>query len=152
MKTLSNTEDKREILERLTSIGPASQRQWGRMIAVEMICHCSDAFKVGMGERHPKPVSNWFSRTGMKWIALRAPVRWPQGISTVPECEAGVGGTPPAEVESDLRELRELIDRFTKQPREYELQVHPIFGQLSEKEWMRWGYLHMDHHLRQFGA
>jgi Protein of unknown function (DUF1569) len=152
MKTLANSEDKREILERLRSVGPASRRQWGEMTATEMICHCSDALKVAMGGKQPVPVSNWFSRTGMKWIALRTPVQWPHGVSTVPECEAGVEGTPPAEVESDLRELRELIDRFTKQPREYELQVHPIFGQLSEKEWMRWGYLHMDHHLRQFGA
>jgi hypothetical protein len=29
---------------------------------------------------------------------------------------------------------------------------HPIFGELTDSERMRWGYLHMDHHLRQFGA
>jgi hypothetical protein len=51
-----------------------------------------------------------------------------------------------------LRELRGLIDRFTRQPRDFELQMHPIFGAMTEEEWMRWGYLHMDHHLRQFGA
>jgi hypothetical protein len=30
--------------------------------------------------------------------------------------------------------------------------VHPIFGAMSERAWLRWGYLHMDHHLRQFGV
>lgn len=30
-------------------------------------------------------------------------------------------------------------------------QVHPIFGRLSRAAWLRWAYLHMDHHLRQFG-
>jgi hypothetical protein len=26
-----------------------------------------------------------------------------------------------------------------------------MFGPMTEKDWMRWGYLHADHHLRQFG-
>jgi hypothetical protein len=29
---------------------------------------------------------------------------------------------------------------------------HPILGRLSRGQWMRWGYRHMDHHLRQFGV
>jgi len=29
--------------------------------------------------------------------------------------------------------------------------AHPIFGRMSLWEWQRWGYLHTDHHLRQFG-
>jgi hypothetical protein len=28
---------------------------------------------------------------------------------------------------------------------------HPMFGAMTTLEWMRWGYLHTDHHLRQFG-
>jgi len=28
---------------------------------------------------------------------------------------------------------------------------HPIFGAMKPWDWMRWGYLHADHHLRQFG-
>jgi hypothetical protein len=28
---------------------------------------------------------------------------------------------------------------------------HPMFGDLTSWQWMRWGYLHTDHHLRQFG-
>jgi len=29
--------------------------------------------------------------------------------------------------------------------------ARPIFGPLTRAEWLRWGYLHADHHLRQFG-
>ena len=28
---------------------------------------------------------------------------------------------------------------------------HPMMGHMSKWEWMRWGFLHTDHHLRQFG-
>ena len=30
--------------------------------------------------------------------------------------------------------------------------AHPFFGAMSSSAWLRWGYLHMDHHLRQFGV
>jgi len=152
MKTLANPEDKREILRRLRMIGPVSQGRWGKMTAAEMICHLSDALRVSIGEKEAKPISNWFSRSGMKWAALWLPTKWPHGVQTVPECDAEIDGTKPAGIESDLGELREVLDRFTRQPRSFELQAHPIFGPMTEKEWMRWGYLHMDHHLRQFGA
>ena len=29
---------------------------------------------------------------------------------------------------------------------------HPVLGRLTRRQWMRWSYLHTDHHLRQFGA
>jgi hypothetical protein len=152
MKSLANRQDYDEILRRLGAIGPASRRQWGRMTVAEMICHQCDALKVAMGDRAAEPKKTWMSRAGMKWIALRAPMQWPHGVQTAPECEAGAGGTPPAEMERDLGELRELLERFARRPRDFEWQPHPMFGAMTDEEWLRWGYLHMDHHLRQFGA
>ena len=152
MKTLANVKDKQEIVDRLGAIGPASARRWGAMTAAEMVCHMNDALHASMGDRPVKPVGNWFTHSGFKWAALWMPTHWPHGVKTVPECEAGKGGTAPAEMERDLSELLEMIERFTGQPREFEFQAHPMFGPMTEKEWMRWGYLHLDHHLRQFGA
>ena len=152
MKTLANAQDKDGILERLRAISPASKRQWGKMTAAEMICNMNDALRITMSDTPAKPVSNWFTRSGFKWLGLWMPFHWPHGVKTVPECEAGKGGTPPAELESDLSALRGHLERFARQPRDFEFQPHPIFGQMSEREWMRWGWLHMDHHLRQFGA
>ena len=63
-----------------------------------------------------------------------------------------IGGTRATEFEGDLRDLRGLFERFTRQPRDFVWQRHPIFLEMSEEDWMRWGYLHMDHHLRQFGT
>jgi hypothetical protein len=122
------------------------------MTVAQMVCHLNDAFRVCIGDKEAKSVSNWIKRSVFKWIGLWGPVRWPHGVSTVPECDAKLGGTPPAALESDLNELRRLLERFAEQPREFDWQPHPIFGNMSDKEWMRWGYLHMDHHLRQFGA
>jgi hypothetical protein len=152
MKTLSNGADKAEILGRLAAIGPASQRRWGRMSVDEMICHLSDALLAALGERKTTPRSNVFTRSGMKWVGLWGPMKWPHGVRTVPECEAGKGGTSPAEMENDLRIVRTLLERFAALPPTFTFPEHGLFGHMSYEEWMRWGYLHMDHHLRQFGA
>ena len=122
------------------------------MTAAETICHLSDALKVAIGEKRAEPIGKWFTRTLMKWGALRSPTKWPRGVRTVPECEAGAGGTPPAEMEKDLNELRELVERFSGQPRDFAFAEHPMFGPMTDAEWLRWGYLHLDHHLRQFGV
>ena len=53
---------------------------------------------------------------------------------------------------ADLAELETLMDLMTTRARGFEWPAHPIFGRMSRGAWLRWAYLHMDHHLRQFGA
>ena len=91
-----------------------------------------------------------FKRTIYKWVALWLPFHWPHGIKTRPEMDQLQGGTPPAEFASDLEKLRILFNRFCTS--EVEFAPHATLGQMSRSERMRHAYLHMDHHLRQFGA
>jgi hypothetical protein len=151
MKSLTNGVDKRELLARLAKFHPAAQRRWGRMTPHEAICHLSDSYQAGLGERHASPASGLFQRTFMKWAALYAPSHWPHGIRTRPEMEAGVGGTPPVEFTRDLDSLTRLVERFASRPPDFSWAPHPIFGPLTADQWLRWGWLHADHHLRQFG-
>ena len=152
MKTLLNPVDKEEILRRLDKIQPTSLRRWGSMSAHNMICHLSDGFRLYMGERPAKPAPVPAPRLLLKWVALWAPVPWPHSFKTTPELDQQAGGTPPVEFASDKDELLSLIDRFTQPPGRVSSAPHPYFGHLSPTEWMRLGYLHADHHLRQFSA
>jgi hypothetical protein len=118
----------------------------------QMICHVSDAFRMATGETPVSPMSGVVQRTMIKWIALYAPLRWPPGINTVPEIDQAAGcGTNPCEFPADLAELETRTKHFAAR-RGARWPAHPIFGRMSEAEWLRWGYLHVDHHLRQFGA
>lgn len=150
-KTLSNPEDRAEVVARASLVTSSSQRRWGRMSAHQMICHLSDSFRATMGLKRNSPAPGAPNKI-MKWFALQLPLRWPHGVQTRPEMDQFVGGTPPAHFESDRAELFRLLDRFTRQPRDFEWQPHPMFGHMRDDEWMRWGYLHTDHHLRQFGV
>lgn len=151
MKSLSNPRDRQEVIERLKRLNDKSPRQWGRMTPHQMMCHLTDSFRAVMGEKAVAPAGTVFHRTLIKWIALRVPARWPKGYRTRPEMDQEIGGTSPEDFERDRSELQRMVERFTAKQKDYETQAHPIFGKMSEKELHRWGYLHMDHHLRQFG-
>lgn len=152
MKTMARPRDKAEILRRLRDVRPESTARWGRMSAHQMVCHLSDACRMAAGRKAVTPASGLMQRTVVKWIALYAPVPWPAGVDTSPEIDQECEGTRPAHFAADVADLEALLELITTQPSMLEGQVHPVFGRLSRTAWLRWAYLHMDHHLRQFGA
>ena len=152
MKTLGDRKAREEIAGRLGLVRLESAREWGKMTSHQMVCHLADSFRGVVGEKALAPMPGVVGRGFMKWGALYAPFRWPHGVKTMPEVDQEIGGTAPLEFQSDIRELQRLLERFTRQPRDFSWTAHPIFGVMVDREWMRWGYLHMDHHFRQFGV
>lgn len=150
MKSLSSTRYQREVLERLARVRADSRPRWGTMSSHQMICHVSDSIRGALGEKHVSPSTNLFKCTVVKWVALWVPLRWPHGVKTSPEMDQLLGGTRPAEFAGDVDRLRDLLARFCRW--EGEFAPHAMLGPLSRKERMRHAYLHLDHHLRQFGV
>jgi hypothetical protein len=148
MKTLLDPSTQAEIVQRLNLVRPDSIRKWGKMTPHQMICHLADSFRGMLSEKPISMATGLFQSTVMKWGALRVPLEWPHGIPTRPEMDQQRGGTPPADFARDLQDALTLMQRFLAGPKAH----HPFFGAMSEWEWMRWAYLHMDHHLRQFGC
>ena len=151
MKSLSRPDDLAEILRRLRTLRPDTSARWGRMSAHQMICHLSDSFLAVTGQRQVSPASGPLQRTVVKWIALYAPLKWPRGVPTRPEVDQEVGGTKPSHFAADVTQLEMLVELITTRKGCFG-PTHPIFGNMSDTDWMRWAYLHMDHHLRQFGC
>lgn len=152
MKTLADESVKQELLRRVQSLRHDSQRRWGRMTPHQMLCHLNDSFKLALGEVRLKVIGNIFHRTFIKGLALYTPIPWPHGIPTMPEMDQEKQGTPPVEFTRDMAELVTIIERIHRPTRDFAWGRHPIFNEMSDWEWLRWGYLHVDHHLRQFGV
>jgi len=150
MRTLLNDRDQKELLDRLSKVRPDSQPRWGSMSAHQMICRLSDSFRAALGEKYVNRATNFFTRTLMKTLVLWVPIPWVHGFKTRPEMDQRQGGTQPVEFASDVERLRTLFDQFGGWDREF--TPHAVLGQLSRTERMRHAYLHIDHHLRQFGA
>jgi hypothetical protein len=116
----------------------------------QMVCHLNDAYKCALGEKYASPATGFLQRTVLKSLALNSPLPWAKGYRTRPEMEQGVGGSIPVDFRQDLASLLSNLDRFCDAS-PMPCPTHPVFGRMSVKDWMRWGYLHADHHLRQFG-
>lgn len=151
MRTLDDPGCLEELERRLTGLTPTSKRRWGRMTPHQAVCHLSDAYRVLMGLKPAESVENWMGRNVIRVIALHVPLRWPQGVKTGYASDPEGGGTRPSVFVRDSEELRRLLQRYVTGQPAYPGARHPMMGELSRWERMRWGYLHADHHLRQFG-
>jgi hypothetical protein len=116
-----------------------------------MVCHLSDACRVALGEKAVSRATGPLQRTLVKWAALYVPVSWPTGIPTRPEIDQYDGGTKPTQFAADVAELERLLRRI-RDKTDFDWPAHPVFARMSRGAWLRWAYLHADHHLRQFGA
>jgi hypothetical protein len=150
VKTLARPQDLDEVRRRIRLLGPAHTARWGRMSVHQAVCHLADACRMALAEVEVQPLPG---PPGIvrKLVALRLPVRWPSGLKTCPEIDQFERGTRPTTFASDVPTLLALVDRLASEPGLHG-RVHPVFGALSRDEWLRWGYLHLDHHLRQFGV
>jgi hypothetical protein len=153
MKTFAQEQCRAEIVRRLMTVRADSASRWGRMSAHQMVCHLSDAFRMAIGRRAVSDATGRLQRTLVKWTALYLPLPWPAEIPTRPEIDQHQGsGTRPGDFAADVAELRALMEIIATREPGFQWPTHPIFGRMSRAAWLRWAYLHMDHHLRQFGA
>jgi hypothetical protein len=86
----------------------------------------------------------------MKWMALRSGVRWPRNLKTVPQLKRAIAEHPDNDRFDEL--VEDAVGKMEALSRGPKFSpTHPMFGPMTAGDWMRWGYLHADHHLRQFG-
>jgi hypothetical protein len=150
-KTLANTVDCEEIRRRVGALTLESPRRWGSMSIGGMLCHLDDSYQLALGERAGEMVQIPVPRGMLKYLALRLPIEWKHNIGTMPAVKQGSGGTVPGAFVDDRARLLATIARFCACSALAEAQ-HPFFGPMSAADWLRWGWLHTDHHLRQFSA
>ena len=150
MKSMANARDCEQVVRRIGSLTPQSPRQWGRMSVEGMLCHLADSYQIALGEREAAPAPVPMARL-MKTVALWSPMPWPQNLRTVKEVEQGGGGSVAGLFEHERVRLLRMVARFCSTAA-LDATRHPFFGRMTRADWMRWGYLHAHHHLRQFNA
>lgn len=150
MKNILNLKDKHEILYRLSNLEPSARAMWGKMNVNEMLCHLADQLRLGLGIKDAEYTGNIIEEKLLKWLVLWG-IPTPKGkVETAKELKQGLGGTKPTSFECDLKKLKDLIEDFDITFKA-ESRRHPAFGSLNKKYWGRITYLHIDHHLKQFG-
>lgn len=151
MHSLAHPGDKTELMRRLARIRPDSPARWGRMTAPQMVHHLTDSARMALAELQVRPVVAGIRGVLIKRLALYVPLRWPAGrIQTVPEFDHLINPVVCGDFADEVADLTQLTERMAASATL--CPIHPFFGAMSRRDWMRWAYLHTDHHLRQFGA
>ncbi len=136
------------LMKRVEALRTDNAAQWGKMSVDQMLWHVNEAMRMATGELPVK--SKGFGplkRAVMKFAVYNVP--WPKGkASTARELKA----TESYDLTAEQRRFPMLLEYVVNKDITGAWPVHPLIGQISGAEWSRLGYLHIDHHLRQFGA
>lgn len=135
-----------ELLVRLDRLRPDARPAWGRMDAPRMVAHLTEAMRMAEGELRirlrPLPF-----RPFVRWLLLYV-LPFPKGAPTARELLARI----PDSWEEDKARLRTAIAAVRAPAPGAPLAQHPLFGDMSAKDWGVLIWKHVDHHLRQFGV
>ena len=151
MKSLYDSTVANEVTERIGRLSPQSARQWGRMDVAQMLAHCALAMEMALGEtanlpRHP--LGRLFGRRALNRFVVQGK-RLKQGEPTHPS----VMVTEARDFAVERGRLERAIGRFVNgKPAACTRHPHFFFGPMSPQEWATFMYVHLDHHLRQFGV
>ena len=148
MPSLHDPDDYRIALARVERLSPEQRRRWGRMSVDQMLCHLSDYFDLALGRTTAKPFGNVLTQAAVRWVVLTVGMRFPRNVRTLPEFQQ----TSPQVFDRDHARLRECLQEFHERRDRTEWPRNPAFGKLTGVQWGRLTWLHVDHHLRQFGV
>jgi hypothetical protein len=149
LKNLFDKDAHTEITDRINSLSPQSQRQWGKMNVAQMLAHCKEAFKVPLSD---KKMPRMFIGILIGWAfknKLYNDEPWKRNLPTAPNFII----KDERDFEKEKLELTDLINQFYNGgPKKVGRFPHPMFGSFTSSQWGRAMYKHIDHHLMQFGA
>lgn len=149
MKNLFDKEAYFEILARISKLKEGSAREWGKMEVAQMLAHCKEPFKVPLSDQ---PTPRLFMGRLLGWMMkskLYNESPWGKNLPTAPNFKI----KDDRDFETEKKGLTDLITQFHMAgPGGINTFPHPFFGKLTNEQWGKSMYKHMDHHLHQFGV
>ena len=150
MKSLYNQNDVQEFISRINKITPATQPQWGKMNATQVMAHCAAPLKMAHGEIKSKRglISLLFGKHFKKKMVNPA-IPFTKNLPTDPNFIF----PNVKEFEEERKKLIAKLNEFVQKGKGgITTQPHSFFGNMSPEEWDIIQSKHLDHHLSQFGV
>ena len=149
MATIFDKETNSELIHRLDNLMSNARGLWGEMTVAQMLHHCQKPMNVAEGKLKVKTgfQTYLFGRIA-KYSFLKSD-GFEKNLPTSPEFI--VADEPDFDTQKQI--LTAMIKQFGETGTAIILnKQHPFFGKMTAEEWGVLQYLHLDHHLQQFGA
>ncbi len=147
VKNLFDPVLKQEVITRINTLNPQSQRQWGKMDVAQMLAHVQVPVGVALGTNTVK--GNWLMKLIFPLFKkkLYDETPWKQGL---PTDRSFIMTGQSKNFETEKSQFLDMVSRFTENNMLSER--HPVFGKLTKENWSKATWKHLDHHLKQFGV
>jgi hypothetical protein len=119
------------------------------MNAQQMALHVADASAAVLNQRAFSARPRGGPAGLRRFVLLYLLPRMPRGIKSGANPAAAV--VEPTAFARDLERAVVLVQQLATATPDTLVDRHPILGAMTRAQWMRWAFLHTDHHLRQFG-
>lgn len=148
MKTIFDSATRQQLIGRLDKLTSGNQPLWGKMSPSQMVKHCrlwEDMIHENKLFKRPF-IGRLIGRMILKKV-LQSP-EFRKNSPSIPEMLV-------TDTNIDLNEERRLLIKRVSSYPQYDLPdnsfIHPFFGKMTREEIGKMAYLHLDHHLKQFG-
>jgi hypothetical protein len=149
MKSIFNTSDNQEFIQRIHKLTPETQALWGKMNVSQMLYHCARPLQAATGELKVKRglVSFIFGKMAKKKFTGEA-----MFTKNLPTDKRFIPTNTP-DFNEEKKRLTDMLNKFLQTGKGIiSDEPHPFFGRLTADEWDIIQAKHLDHHLSQFGV
>lgn len=149
--SILESEVKKEIVERIAKLNADSTAQWGKMTVCQMLLHLYKGLQIAYGEI--TPTTHHTTRADamlIRFLVMNTDFDSPEDeVETYPELDLVAQGIYPTNFDELQKQLIHAVKKF---PEKHTLKEHPVMGEYSDWSWGRLNYVHISHHLKQFGV
>ncbi len=149
-KNIFDEAAKQEILNRSLQLTEESAPLWGTMNAAEMLRHCSEALKATLIQQDsykPTTIKQKIARFAM----LNFIKAFPKGAKTTKQLDVKKNNITGLLLPVERESYNSMVQTFVDFKGDFKTH-HPYFGNLTRNKWGTFTWMHLDHHLRQFGV
>ncbi len=139
-----------DLIYRVLKLTSDAKPKWGTMNVIEMLKH-SNATNTLVLNGLESNRKDSLKQNVFKLVFLYLPVRIPKNIKAPKTLKLITDKETAQNFEKEKELYIELISRYPGHTLPSKM-YHPAFGNLKPKEWGILNWMHMDHHLRQFGV
>lgn len=135
---------------RIHNLQPDASPRWGSMNPATMLQHCR-IITESMIRQRPAASTPTLRQRIMRTLILNGIIKIPHGRQMPKHIAEQMSAAGQAEFATEKAALLQALEAFAAFRGDLN-GAHPRFGKMNRTQWGRFAWVHLDHHLRQFGV